>query len=453
MNRSFLVEIEKMVYGGYGMGRVNGKIIFVPFTAPGDRVRVEVVRERKDFSEAVLKEIVQGSPGRVNPFCALFGECGGCHYQHLSYSRQLKLKEEELKESLFHLGQEENWEMLPAIPSAHERGYRIRAQFKGSLSAGRGILGFYGLKSHRLVEVAECPLLHPLANEILKGLQNWLGKKREYFVRNADVQISPDEKKGVVQLHVEGNYSSSMAERLAREIPGVKGVVVAGKKKISWGDLKLLYRSPEIFGKRSLQIQADYDSFTQVNPHQNWNLIGRVVEWADLGGREKVLDLFCGSGNLTLPLAQRAWKVWGVDRDGRAIQKATENARENGLINCIFIKARTEEGIRRILKETDSIDVNVLDPPRAGAKETLEVLTRLGPKKILYVSCEPPTLARDLARLGALGYHVNRIQPLDMFPQTYHIEAIAELTKRSQGSGGPLKSASENTRTFGLFNP
>ncbi|MGD0624759.1 MAG: 23S rRNA (uracil(1939)-C(5))-methyltransferase RlmD [Thermodesulfobacteriota bacterium] len=433
MSRSFILEIEKMVYGGYGMGRVNGKIIFVPFTAPGDRVWVEVAREKKDFSEAVLKKIVQGSPGRVQPFCALFGKCGGCHYQHLSYPHQLKLKEEELKESLFHLGKEENLEMLPAIPSAPDRGYRIRAQFKGGLSGGRGVLGFYGLKTHRLVEVKECPLLHPLANEILKGLQKWLGNKREYFVRNADIQISPDENKGVVQLHVEGHAPSPLAETVGREISGVKGVVVAGKKKLSWGELKLLYRCPEIFGKRSLQIQADYDSFTQVNPHLNWNLIGRVVEWADLAGREKVLDLFCGSGNLTLPLAQRAWKIWGVDLDRRAIQKAAENARENGLINCTFIKARTEEGIRRILRETDSIDVAVLDPPRAGAREALEVLTLLGPKKILYVSCEPPTLARDLARLGALGYHVNRIQPLDMFPQTYHIEAIAELTKGSKG--------------------
>jgi 23S rRNA (uracil1939-C5)-methyltransferase len=345
----------------------------------------------------------------------------------------LKLKEEELKNSLFHLRQEENWEMLPAIPSAHERGYRIRAQFKGKWSGGTGVLGFYGPKTHGLVEVEECPLLHPLANEILKGLQNWLGKKRDYFVRNADIQVSPDENKGVVKLHVEGHARPPLAETVGREISGVKGVVVAGKRKISWGEFMLLYRCPEIFGKRSLQILVDYGSFTQVNPYQNWNLIERVVEWADLAGREKVLDLFCGSGNLTLPLAQRAGKAWGIDLDGRAIQKAAENARLNGLVNCTFIQARTEEGIGRILRETDSIDVAVLDPPRAGAREVLDVLTLLGPKRILYVSCEPPTLARDLARLGGLGYLVKRIQPLDMFPQTYHIEAIAELTKGSKG--------------------
>jgi 23S rRNA (uracil1939-C5)-methyltransferase len=432
MSRSFVVEIEKMVYGGYGMGRVNGKIIFVPFTAPGDRVQVEVEREKKDYAEAILKTIEQESQLRVKPFCELFGKCGGCHYQHISYLHQLKLKEEELKNSLFRLGKEESLEVLPATPSPHDRGYRIRAQFKGGLSGGRGVLGFYGLKTHRLVEVKECPLLHPLANEILKGLQKWLGKKREVSVRNVDIQISPDEAKGVIRLQADGSFTSQMAEALGNEIFGIKGVVVAGKKNISWGELTLFYRWPEIFGKEALRTRADYDSFSQINPYQNWNLIQQVVKWADLSGREKVIDLFCGSGNLTLPLAQRAWKVWGVDRDGRAIQKAAENARVNGLINCTFIQARTEEGIGRILRETNSIDVAVLDPPRAGAKEALEVLTSLGPKKILYVSCEPPTLARDLARLGALGYPVKRIQPLDMFPQTYHIEVIAELSAVSK---------------------
>jgi len=299
MKKAFRVEIEKIVYGGRGMGRINGKVVFVPFTAPGDRVRVQVLRQKKDYSEAGLQNVEQESPLRVKPFCGLFGKCGGCQYQHISYRHQLQLKEKGVRDSLLHLKEGKNLEVLPVIPCSHDRGYRIRAQFKGGLTDKREVLGFFGLKSHQLVEVRQCPLLHPLANEIFKGLQGWLGKKREYFVRYADIQVSPDENKGVVQLHVKGPYHSEMAERLGKEISGVKGVVVAGKKKISWGELTLLYRLPEIFGKRSLQIGAEYDSFTQVNPYQNWNLIQRVVEWADLAGRERVLDLFCGSGNLT----------------------------------------------------------------------------------------------------------------------------------------------------------
>jgi 23S rRNA (uracil1939-C5)-methyltransferase len=431
MNRSFTLEIEKMVYGGRGMGRVDGKVVFVPFTAPGDRVCVEVVRERKDYIEAVTKTVEQESPLRVRPFCGFFGKCGGCQYQHISYPHQLKLKEKEVRDSLLRQKGDKDLEVLPAIPSPHDRGYRIRAQFKGDLRSQREVLGFYGMKSHDLVDLRECPLLHPLANEILKGLKNWLGKRREFLVRGADIQISPDENKGVVRLQVEGNYRSQMAEIAGKEIPGVKGVVLGGKKKISWGELTLLYRCPEIFGRRSLQIQADYDSFTQVNPYQNWKLVKRVVEWADPSGRENIVDLFCGSGNLTLPMAQRAGKVWGIDQDERAIKNAAENARKNRIENCFFIPATASGGIRRILVETDSVDVVVLDPPRAGAKEVLDAIVRMKPRKIIYVSCEPPTLARDLRRLGEMGFRLRRIQPLDMFPHTYHIEVIAELSANS----------------------
>jgi 23S rRNA (uracil1939-C5)-methyltransferase len=424
------VEIEKMVYGGWGMGRVNGKVVFVPFTAPGDRVRVEVVREKKHYAEAVLKAVEQGSPLRTEPFCQLFGKCGGCHYQHIAYPAQLKLKEESLKDSLHSLVKEGTFDLLPVIPSPDERTYRIRAQLKGGLKGGREVVGFYAIKSHLLVEVAECPLLHPLANEILKGLQRWLRKrKREYTIRGADIQVSPDESKGVIRLRVEGTCTSQMAEVLGKEISGVKGVVIEGRQKITWGELTLSYHWPGILGKEPLDMRTGYDSFSQVNPYQNWNLMRRVVELAGFTGREKVLDLYCGSGNLTLSLAQRALKAWGVDHDRRAAENASENAARNGLQNCVFIGASAKEGIERVLRETDSIQLAVLDPPRAGASDVLDSLALLRPQKILYVSCEPPTLARDLVRLKAIGYVGTRIQPLDMFPQTYHLEVIAELIR------------------------
>jgi len=176
-------------------------------------------------------------------------------------------------------------------------------------------------------------------------------------------------------------------------------------------------------------MRARYDSFTQVNPYQNWNLVIVVVEWAKLTGREKVFDLFCGSGNLTLPLAQQAMKVWGVDQDRRAVENAVENARGNKLLNCTFLAARAADGITRVLQEAKSVDLAILDPPRSGAKDVLGALALLQPEKILYISCEPPTLARDLTRLEKLGYYTRQIQPLDMFPQTYHIEVIAEVIK------------------------
>jgi 23S rRNA (uracil1939-C5)-methyltransferase len=429
MSRSLTVEIEKMVYGGRGMGRVNGKVVFVPFTAPGERVRVEVVRERKDYMEAVLKNIEQNSPWRVKPFCDLFGKCGGCQYQHLPYPEQLKLKEEILKDALQRLIRKGAFEVLAVIPSPHDRRYRIRAQLKVGMSAGRAVLGFYAWRTHQVVEVQECPLLHPLVNGILEGLRNWLGERSKVPIQGVEIQVSPDEGKGVVSLRIEASYHPKMLEEIGQRISGVKGMIVKGKQKISWGEWTLFYDGPEFLGKKRLHIQTSGESFFQVNPYQNWNLMRKVVEWAGLTGQERVLDLFCGSGNLTLPLAQRARKVWGIDQDPQAIEHAAENARQNNLPNCQFIAASAEEGIKLVLKEIDSVDVVVLDPPRSGARGTLDLLASLRPPKILYVSCEQPTLARDLTRLIDLGYNVKRIQPLDMFPQTYHIEVIGELTR------------------------
>jgi len=419
-----------MVYGGRGMGRVDGKVIFVPYTAPGDRARVEVVRHKKDYAEATLKSLEQASLLRAEPFCNAFGRCGGCHYQHITYPAQLKLKEESLKDCLYHPVKAGSLDLLPCIPSPADRAYRIRAQLKKGKAGGREVLGFYERKSHILVEATECPLLHPLANGILKSLQRQLEKReRGFSIRGADIQVSPDEGKGLIRLWMEGSCSPRMAEILGREIPGVKGVALEGKQKITWGELTLTYHWPGILGKRALITQASYDSFSQVNPYQNWNLMRRVLELADLTGEEKVLDLYCGSGNLTLPLAQRASRVWGVDLDRRAIQNAAENATTNGLPNCVFLAASVREGIERVLGETDSINLVVLDPPRAGVIAALESLTLLRPQKILYVSCEPPTLARDLVRLRELGYVEKRVQALDMFPHTYHIEVVAEVIR------------------------
>ena len=426
MKRIFTIEIEKMVYGGKGMGRVEGKVAFVPFTAPGERAEAEVVREKKNYVEGSLKRIESPSPLRRNPFCPLYGQCGGCQYQHFDYEEQLKLKEEAVRETLHRLSRKRDFEIFPTIPSPMDRGYRIRAQMKAGMKAGKRVLGFYAWRTHRLVAVQDCPLLHPLANRILSRLNRYLRERKDIPLGGADIQVSPAEAQGVVNLRVEGAWDIEWIREIGGEIPEIKGVVTEGKEGASWGEPHLRYEGPEIGGKRFL-FQSGGKSFVQVNPDQNRNLIGKVVEWADLKKDEKAVDLFCGSGNLTLPLALRCEKVWGVDQDGEAIGSARENARGNQINKCTFWAGTAEEGINRIRRETRSVDLVVLDPPRVGAHSVLNPLVSLHPRKILYVSCEPPTLARDLAHLVSLGYNVKRIQPLDMFPQTYHIEIVAEL--------------------------
>jgi 23S rRNA (uracil1939-C5)-methyltransferase len=444
MNRTITVEIEKMVYGGKGMGRVGGKVVFVPFTAPGEQIEAEVVREKKDYAEAVLKKVKSPSPKRVKPFCPLYGDCGGCQYQHFSHEDQLKLKEEALRETLQRLTRKGNLEISPIIASPADRAYRIRAQFKMGIKEGKKILGFRAWRTHRVVETEECPLLHPLANRILHGLRQWLEQTKEVSVKEIDLKVSPEEGGAVVNLRGEDPWDDRRVEELRGRVIGLKGVVSGGKRQSSWGDLNLAHEGPEIRG-RKIRFQTRGESFVQVNPGQNHNLIRGVVEWAGLGGEEKVVDLFCGSGNLTLPLALGAKKAWGIDLDGQAIESARENARVNGIRQCAFWAGTAEEGIRRVREETPSVDLAVLDPPRAGARGVLEPLVSLQPRKILYVSCEPPTLARDLARLVSLGYNVKRLQPLDMFPQTYHIEVIAELITAGVQAGSRIQKLSADS--------
>jgi len=432
--RSLLtVDIEKLVYGGRGLGHVGGKVIFVPFTVPGDRAVVEILQEKKNYTEGRLKAIDRASPLRSPPFCSLFGKCGGCHLQSLPYEAQVKWKEEVVGEFLRPLEEGRGIEKCPLIPSPRDRAYRTRAQLKGETVEGANALGFYELMSHRLIEVKECPLLHAPANDILSGVREWLAREEEKVpATGVDIHVARDEEKGIIRLKTEGTVSPTLAERLGKGIRGVKGCFVEGKRKVAWGKLTLLDTWPSILGERPLQMRTSFESFSQINPYQNRNLIQRVIEWAELSGDEQAVDLFCGSGNLTLPLAQRSRRVWGIDQDRRAIEQARDNAQRNDISNCSFIPGPVREGIAEVIREVDAVDLAVLDPPRAGAWQALQPLASLRPQKILYVSCEPPTFARDVGRLAAFGYSLRRVQPLDMFPQTYHIELVAELTADPQ---------------------
>jgi 23S rRNA (uracil1939-C5)-methyltransferase len=432
MKNLITLDIEKMVYGGQGMGHTNGKVVFVAFTAPGDRVAVEILKEKKNYLEGRLQTIQKSSPARVQPFCKVFGQCGGCQLQHLSYVDQISVKEGNLRESLRPLLKKGHFEVLPTIPSLRERAYRTRAQLKLGQAKGKTVLGFYGFKSHQIVAIDQCPLLHPLADKVLQeiylSLERWKGRIQ---LRSADILVSPKEDKGVILLTGIGTGNLKILEELVQGTLTIKGAHLQTTNITSWGDLNLRFSLPGWSSKESIEMGIHADSFFQVNHCQNENLIKKVREWANLTGKEKVLDLFCGAGNLTLPLAQKTERIWGVDADKTAIAAARENARRNRLKNCVFWAAGADAGVSQILEETGNVDLVVLDPPRAGALKVLENIVRLRPPKILYVSCEPPTLVRDLVRLGELGYNVTRIQPVDMFPQTFHLEVIAELMEET----------------------
>ncbi|MBS3906840.1 MAG: 23S rRNA (uracil(1939)-C(5))-methyltransferase RlmD [Syntrophaceae bacterium] len=426
MSRKVKVKIESVAFGGYGVARVDGKVIFIPYTLAGDEAWVEITGEKKNYSLGRLKEILSSSPWRVDPPCSYFGLCGGCHWQQIRYDIQGELKKEILKEILKRLG---GWREIPPIsvlPSPDPFGYRARVQLK----SGGGSLGFYQERSHRIIDIEGCPVSHPLINETIQTLR----KEKTLFEEFGEIEIniSPEEKRGILILPYHPRYRRT-EERLKIFLqvnPIIKGFALKGKKKwLSFGNPHLNFALflKNLKRKEPLRLRTSPESFFQVNLNQNQKLIDTVVEFSGGGENEKILDLYAGVGNLTLPLAIHAGEVWGIEENRAAVEDATFNAERNGIRNARFIEGKVEE----VLKDwkRGRPDQMILDPPRAGCRKVVDQMVRLEPEKIVYVSCEPTTLSRDLRLFSKRGYHLQKLCLIDMFPQTYHMEVVGLLTR------------------------
>jgi len=427
-----------MCFGGAGFGRVEGKACFVPFTAPGDRARIRVVKEKRSFLEGELLELSDPSQLRVSPVCPLFGSCGGCHWQHLPYQEQLKQKGEIFADTLRRLGRLPVEEILPVLPSRQEQGYRSRIQLKLSWENGQPALGFFRTGSHRVVDlVSGCAIAHPLLNRIASELRPLITRLPEKeSIRQIDLAMG-DDGEALAVVRFGGQDPARLCQRLAAlrgELPALAGLFVAHgattRLERVFGIDALSYRIPEglLPGGRELKLRFSRGGFSQVNYLQNLELIRTVLKWGGFGGGERVLDLYCGNGNLSLPVALHAGEVTGVEGYAPSIDDATANAEANRVFNASFRVSDAAQAVRRLAKRGERFDLVVLDPPRGGAEAAGE-LALLGALKIIYVSCDPATLARDLSPLCQRGYRVTRSQPVDMFPQTYHLESVTELER------------------------
>ncbi|MGB9627776.1 MAG: 23S rRNA (uracil(1939)-C(5))-methyltransferase RlmD [Thermodesulfobacteriota bacterium] len=431
--RKFEVHIESMAFKGYGVARLHGKVVFIPYTVTGDRGWIEMTEEKKHYSMGRLIQILAPSSWRVNPRCPWFGICGGCHWQHIDYLIQCNFKREILEDLLKRGGRLKEIPSLSVVPSPHPYGYRVRIQLK---ARGKR-LGYFQEKSHRVVDIQTCSIAHPLINQMLSMVR----KRLLPFIQTGGVEInvSPDENKGI--LFFPSLVFDQQMERLLEEIlknhPMVKGIVIGQKERLNLlGDPTLTFTIPLNLEKeeKTLCLQVSPGSFSQVNLMQNQRLIQTLLQWAEMDKVERALDLYCGIGNLTLPLAARGAKqVWGIEENQKAILDARFNAERNGIKNCEFIQGRVEEVLKDWKKGNP--DVVVLDPPRRGCIDILEQMIRLKPRKIIYVSCEPTTFARDLRRLSESGYSLQGLKLIDMFPQTYHMELIGLLEPNERGQG------------------
>jgi 23S rRNA (uracil1939-C5)-methyltransferase len=420
--RDVQVNIESMAYKGYGVGRTNGKVIFVPYSFKGETVRVEIIEEKKNYSVGRLKEMIEPSPWRKEPPCPYFGVCGGCQWQHIDYTLHGELKQEMLQDILRRLGGLNDIPPVHVIPSLQPYGYRARVQLKVKGKT----LGYYRERSHEIIDIDHCSISHSLINVLIRLLR----EESSFFTRMEEIEInvSPEEGKGILVLHPLSSLSEwkKFGEKFFQIHPALKGIALVDKRGMKVAGDPFLHFTILVdrHGKENpLRFQASPLSFFQIHPEQNRRLIETVLEFSEVKKDERVLDLYTGIGNLALPLAMEAQEVVGIEENPLAIQDARLNAEKNGIKNSVFLRGRVREMLKDWKKERP--DLIVIDPPRTGCKEVIEGIAGLKPTKIVYPSCEPTTLARDLRLFSEKGYHLSRLSLIDMFPQSYHMEVVA----------------------------
>jgi len=427
MRDSHEVRIEKLVYGGEGLGRLaSGQAVFVSGVLPGELVRAGIVLKRKGIFHAVAEEIIDPSPARVAPPCEGEKQCTGATWPFIAYPAQLRLKQEILLDTLQRTGGMKPKRPLPIIPSPRTEHYRLRTQFNVRTEKGAQRIGFFRQGSYSLVEVEDAFLIHPLINRTLAAVRNLITLLPPLL--EIHINASPA---GEVHLLVFGAEETlkpldSFFANLQKAVPEVIGLTGFARKK----KVHSLGRNTLELEVEGLALHATEGNFFQVNWEQNGNMVRTVLDFTGLTGSETVLDLYCGIGNFSLPLAGKAGMVIGIESGYAAIEDARKNAKLNGIINVEFIADDLQKGLKPLLERKQKADVIVLDPPRAGATlKTLERILAFVPRKIIYVSCNPSTLARDLKFFHLFGFRLDRLQPVDMFPWTYHIECVAEMVR------------------------
>lgn len=467
------IRIEDMSHEGQGIGRADGLAVFVPGAVIGDLVTVELTKVKKRFAFSRLLSVDEASSYRIEPLCAAVG-CGGCGLGNLDYQRQLELKEKQVRDKLTRLGGLEDPVVRPIVGMEEPFRYRNKAQFpistggiitcKGGIveNLGEPAVGFYKVKSHEVVNCIDCMLQSEAAMAAADALRRfmaednitaWDERWEKGLLRHLIVKTAFGTREVMVILVINGKgipNGQKLVEMLDEAIYeagfSLESVVLNIKKdktsRIMGEECITLAGKPTILeqvGKMSFEISPQ--SFYQVNPVQMKVLYDQALEYAGLTGAENVLDLYCGVGTIGLYCAERAGTVVGIESVKNAVLDANRNAVINGIVNARFVCGRAEEELPRLLTEGDSddviagcvqnADVAILDPPRAGCDpRLLEAVADVGVKRIVYVSCDPATLARDVKVLAGLGYEFVEAAPVDMFPWTVSVETVALLTRK-----------------------
>ncbi len=461
MNKNDIVTVEITDIGvsGEGIGHVDGYTLFIKDAVIGDVVEAKVMKAKKNYGYARLMKVITPSEYRVEPKCAFARRCGGCQIQEMSYDRQLVFKDQKIRGNLERIGgftkDQIDTVMQLVVGMEHPFGYRNKAQFPfGTDKEGNPITGFYAGRTHDIIANTDCALGVEQNKEILEIILQYMreNKIKSYdektgkgLIRHALIRYGFKTKEIMVCLVVNGKKLPK-AERLIEKLIQIEGmtsitispntrrdnVIMGDSYEILWGQGYIT----DYIGNVKYQISPL--SFYQVNPVQTEKLYGLALEYADLKGDETVWDLYCGIGTISLFLAQKAKQVYGVEIVPQAIDDAKENAKINAIDNAEFFVGKAEEVLpeyyaeyeREHNGETAHADVIVVDPPRKGCDETLlETIVKMQPEKVVYVSCDSATLARDLKYLCANGYEIKMCRGVDQFPQSVHVETVVLLSK------------------------
>mgnify|MGYP000513040283 CR=1 FL=1 len=449
-NGEYIADIIGIGHEGEGVGRVDGFTLFVQGALPGEKVRAKVLKLKKQFGYAKLLEVLEPSSNRVEPPCEVYKQCGGCQLQHLSYEAQLVWKRQSVVDSLERIGKlkMDGITIHPTLGMSDPWKYRNKAQVPLGNSEGGMVAGFYATGSHRIIDMKECLIQHDDSNRIVQEVRRIAGRlgitaydeeRHVGLLRHVIVRVGFATGEVMVVLVINGDHlprTDQLVERLIAVVPGLASVclsvnreqtnvILVGKTKVIWGR-DVIYDS---IGDVKFAISAR--SFYQVNPVQTELLYGKALEYAALTGAETVVDAYCGIGTISLFLAKKAKKVYGVEIVPEAIKDARKNAELNGIGNVEFAVGAAEVVMPQWVEQGVRPDVVVVDPPRKGCDQALlDAIVAMKPKRVVYVSCNPATLARDLRVLEDGGYRTVEVQPVDMFPHTVHVECTVLLVRK-----------------------
>jgi len=425
------LTVEKLVDGGAGLGRWEGRAVFVPGACPGETVRVRIASVKKGYAEARLQTVLKPSPDRIPPPCPVFGKCGGCQWQQLAYPAQVAAKVGILREDLRRIGKLTDTNILTPQPAPAPFEYRTRIQVKTDMKTKEPRIGFFAGTSHRIVPIGACPIAGTQLNQALAALRTLLGDPATRPSSLTDLHLHLARTTGELQFrYFAEDEPQDRMERLFTSVEAALPNVVSQVYYSRTGHRWIRGRDYLIDRYQEIPFRISDRSFAQVHWEQIPVLIETVRTFAALSGKESVLELHCGIGTFGIFLAREAAGLLGFDENEIAVQDANYNARQQGLTNCSFTARPVEHAVSELGDEKKTFDCVVLDPPREGVdRRTMESLIRLDPSRIVYVSCNPATLARDLKILIDGGFRPGRIQPIDLFPQTYHLETVAEMIK------------------------